>query len=310
MTSTPSAEPIETLPGKLSAVARDIKLSHTVFALPFALLAMFLSAGWAGRLPGWDEFGLIVACMFFARTFAMMVNRLADAKLDQSNPRTAKRALPSGRLNKRFVSITIIACALLLILCAGGFWVVRANPWPLIFSPVVLVYLAGYSYTKRFTWLCHVYLGSALAISPVAAALAIEPGYLGVAEPWLLAGMVACWVGGFDVIYALQDVEHDRAIGLYSMPSRLGVGPALWISRGLHVLAAACLFTLWMMSPALGLYFLVACLLTVSLLILEHALVWRSKTNHVDVAFLTVNGVISVLLGLTGIIEVVRGIGW
>lgn len=304
MTLTTSAEPITTLSGKLSTVARDIKLSHTVFALPFALLATFLAAGWAGRLPGWDEFGLIVVCMFFARTFAMVVNRLADAELDGSNPRTAKRAIASGLLSKRFASSTIVACAGLFILGAAGFWLTRANPWPLICSPVVLAYLAGYSYTKRFTWLCHVYLGSALALSPVAAALAIEPGYLGLAEPWLLAGMVASWVGGFDVIYALQDIEHDQSLALYSMPSRLGVKPALWISRGLHVLAAGCLFTLWQLSPALGVAFGLACALTLSLLILEHALVWRSETHHIDIAFLTVNGVISVLLGAVGIVEV------
>lgn len=303
MTSTQTAKPIATLPGKLSAVARDIKLSHTVFALPFALLATFLAAGWAGRLPGWDEFGLIVVCMFFARTFAMMVNRLADASLDGSNPRTAKRAVASGQLSKRFALGTIVVCGGLFILSTAGFWMMRANPWPVALSPVVLAYLAGYSYTKRFTWLCHVYLGSALAISPLAAALAIEPGYLGLVEPWLLAGMVACWVGGFDVIYALQDVEHDQSLGLYSMPSKLGVGPALWISRGLHLFAAACLFALWLISPALGIAFGMACALTVSLLIVEHALVWRSKTNHIDVAFLTINGVISVLLGTVGIIE-------
>lgn len=304
MISTTPAEPVATLPGKLSVVARDIKLSHTVFALPFALLGTFLAAGWAGRLPGWDEFGLIVACMFFARTFAMMVNRLADAELDGSNPRTAKRAIASGTLSKRFAAGTIVACAALFILIAAGFWLMRSNPWPVAMSPVVLAYLAGYSYTKRFTWLCHLYLGSALALSPVAAALAIEPGYLQLAEPWLLAGMVACWVGGFDVIYALQDVEHDRSLGLYSMPSRLGVIPALWISRGLHVAAAACLLTMWLISPVLGIAFGVACAITLSLLILEHALIWRSATNHIDIAFLTVNGVISVLLGAVGIIEV------
>lgn len=304
MTSTHTAEPIVTLPGKLSAVARDIKLSHTVFALPFALLATFLAAGYAERLPGWDEFLLIVMCMFFARTFAMMVNRLADAEIDGSNPRTAKRAVASGRLTRRFAFGTVVACGGLFILAAAGFWAMRANLWPVMLSPLVLVYLAVYSYTKRFTWLCHVYLGTALALSPVAAAIAIEPGFLGSPEVWLLAGLVACWVGGFDVIYALQDVEHDQSMGLYSMPSRLGVEPALWISRGLHLTATACLLLLWLTSPALGAIFLIACILTIALLALEHALVWRSETNHIDIAFLTVNGVISVLLGAAGIAEV------
>jgi 4-hydroxybenzoate polyprenyltransferase len=305
LTVTPPAQPAKTLAGKLSAVAGDIKLSHTVFAMPFALLAAFLSAGSADRLPGWDEFVLIVLCMFLARTAAMTINRLADADLDASNPRTAGRALPSGRLDQRFVLVTAVVCSTAFIAAAGGFWLLRSNPWPVILSPGVLAYLGGYSYSKRFTWLCHVYLGTALALSPVAAAIAIEPGYLGCAEPWLLAGMVACWVGGFDVIYALQDVKHDRSLGLYSMPAKLGVARALGVSRGLHVIAAACLLMLWRVSPLLGVGFLAASVLTVALLILEHALVWRSRTHHINAAFLTVNGVISLLLGSAGIVEVV-----
>lgn len=304
MSAALPAEPSHGLSKKLAAVARDIKLSHTVFALPFALLAAFLSAGWAGRLPGVDEFVLIVVCMFFARTVAMTVNRLADAPLDASNPRTAGRALPSGRLDRRFVLATAGLCALLFIAACGGFWLLRGNAWPVILSPWVLAYLGGYSYTKHFTWLCHLYLGTALAFSPIAAVIAIAPGYLGHAGPWLLAGMVTCWVSGFDVIYALQDVEHDRALGLYSMPAKLGEENALWISRILHVCAAGCLIGVWHTSPALGGLFLAAACITVALLVLEHALVWRSKTHHIDVAFLTVNGVISLLLGAVGILEV------
>ncbi len=305
MTDADASHHADNLPRKLAAVARDIKLSHTVFAMPFALLATFLSAGSAGRLPSAVEFGLIVLCMFLARTVAMTVNRLADARFDQSNPRTDSRAIPGGRLAPKFVYAIVILCAAGFIAATAGFWLVCGNPWPMILSPFVLMYLAGYSYTKRFTWLCHLYLGSALALSPIAAVIAIEPGYLHLAEPWLLAGMVACWVGGFDVIYALQDVEHDRSLGLYSMPAMLGVGRALGVSRVLHVTAAACLLMLWHTSPLLGLVFLSASVLTVALLVLEHALVWRSKTHHINAAFLTVNGVISLLLGTAGIVEVV-----
>lgn len=302
-----AALPVEPAPGlsnKLIAVARDIKLSHTVFAMPFALLATFLSAGWTGRLPSIAEFVLIVACMFLARTVAMTVNRLADAKLDASNPRTAGRALPSGRLDRRFVLLTAGLCSILFMIVCGGFWLFRGNTWPAILSPLVLVYLSGYSYTKRFTWLCHVYLGTALALSPIAASIAIEPGYLANAQPWLLAGMVACWVGGFDVIYALQDIEHDQSLGLFSMPSRLGSDTSLWVSRFLHLCAAGCLLGLWYASPRLGALFLIAACITDALLLLEHALVWRSKTHHINIAFLTVNGIISLLLGAVGILEV------
>ncbi len=298
------AAPTPGLIEKLALVAGDIKLSHTVFAMPFALLAMFLSAGFVERVPGLDEFVLIVVCMFLARTVAMTINRLADARLDATNPRTAGRALPSGKLDTVFMWATAKICALLFIVAAGGFWLMRDNYWPVVLSPLVLAYLAGYSYTKRFTWLCHVYLGTALALSPIAAAIAIEPGYLARPEVWLLAGMVACWVGGFDVIYALQDIEHDESMGLFSMPSRLGAGTSLWVSRVLHLCAIVLLLGLWRVSPLLGIGFLVAALLTVGLLILEHALVWRSKTNRIHIAFLTVNGVISLLLGAAGIIDV------
>ncbi len=305
MTGAAPAEPATALPQKLAAVAGDIKLSHTVFAMPFALLATFLSAGWSGRLPGFDEFVLIVVCMFLARTFAMTVNRLADARLDASNPRTAGRALPSGRLDTVFVRATAAISAMLFIIAAGGFWLMHDNFWPMVLSPFVLIYLTGYSYTKRFTWLCHLYLGTALALSPIAAVIAIEPGYLIRVEPWLLAGMVACWVGGFDVIYALQDIEHDTSMGLFSMPSRLGAVTSLWISRALHLAAIACLLGLWYVSPLLGAWFLAAAILTLALLLLEHALVWRSSTHHIHTAFLTTNGIISLLLGAAGIVEVV-----
>ncbi len=304
MTGATPQQPATGLTQKLGSMARDIKLSHTVFAMPFALLATFLSAGWAKRLPALDEFVLIVVCMFLARTFAMNVNRLADAKLDASNPRTAARALPSGRLDTLFVWAAAKLSAILFILAAGGFWLMHGNAWPIILSPLVLIYLAGYSYTKRFTWLCHVYLGTALALSPIAAAIAIEPGYLGHVDPWLLAGMVACWVGGFDVIYALQDIEHDQSMGLFSMPSRLGAQTSLWISRALHVAAVACLLGHWLLSPLLGTGFLAAAILTIGLLVIEHALVWRSSTHHINAAFLTVNGIISLLLGAAGIVEV------
>lgn len=291
-------------------IARDIKLSHTVFALPFALLGAFLAAGSVGRLPGWGEFGLVVLCMVLARTVAMTVNRWADAALDASNPRTAGRAVPSGRVSRRAMLGAAIGCSVCFMLVAAAFWLFFENPWPLLLSPVVLVVLAGYSFTKRFTWLCHLFLGLALGVSPLAAAIAIEPGALADASLslWLLSGMVLCWVAGFDVIYALQDIDHDKSQGLFSMPSRLGAGRALWISRALHVLVIAALVLAWQLSPLLGLFFGAAVLLTAALLITEHALVWGSKTNRLDMAFFTVNGVISLLLGAAGMADVIRAI--
>lgn len=297
---------LTSMPGRVAVLARDIKLSHSVFALPFALLATFLAAGWAGRLPRAGEFVLIVVCMILARTLAMAVNRWADANIDGDNPRTAGRAVPSGAISRTFVLGVAVASALGFAIVASGFWLFYDNAWPVMLSPAVAAYLAGYSFTKRFTWLCHVVLGVALALSPLAAGIAIEPGYLAHATPWLLALLVACWVAGFDVIYALQDVGVDRAQGLFSMPARLGVGPALWISRGLHIVTAVALVALAVTSRQLGVVFALAGVATLGLLALEHVLVAGSKAHRIPLVFLTVNGVISLLLGAAGIIDVVR----
>jgi len=285
-------------------LSKDIKLSHTVFALPFALLGMMLAAGYRQALPGLGEVALILVCMVTARTFAMCVNRWADRKIDAANPRTAGRALASGKVTSGFVMGTIVLTALLFVAAAGGFGLAYENWWPALLSPLVLLWLAGYSYAKRYTALCHVVLGIALAISPVAAAIAIDPEYVFTATPWLLAGVVACWVAGFDIIYALQDVAVDREAGLYSMPSRLGVEPALWISRLLHLLTIALLALMLGVSPQLDLYWALGIGIAGTLLVLEHALIIASPQRHLNMAFFTVNGILSVVLGTLGIIDV------
>ncbi len=311
-TVSESAKP-SSLVGNLALLATDIKLSHTVFALPFALLGMGLGCGWAQRWPGPSEVGLIVLCMVLARTFAMCVNRLVDAKIDALNPRTQRRALADGRVSRRFAGAAITITGAGFVAATAGFWLLHGNVWPAALSLPVLGVLAGYSFAKRFTWLCHVLLGLALGLSPLAAALAIEPGYLAwdasQGVPWLIAGMVMCWVAGFDVIYALQDVGVDRELGLFSMPASLGVARALWISRGLHAGALGCLVAAWGVSPQLGIVFGIAVGLTAALLVLEHGLVWRSRTNHIHMAFFTVNGIISLLLGAAGLWDVARAAG-
>jgi len=289
---------------QLLAVARDIKLSHTVFALPFALLATFLAAASTNRLPSWVEFGLILLCMVTARTFAMAFNRLVDALIDARNKRTQQRAIPSGRVRWDTMLWVVLASALAFEVCTELFFMASDNPLPLILSLPVLFVLAGYSFTKRFTWLCHAVLGLALSISPVAAALAIEPSYLGQPTVWLLSLMVLCWVAGFDILYALQDTEVDRELGLYSVPSRLGVSRALWMSRALHLVSAAALVSVATLSIQLGTLFTIAAGLTVGLLLLEHALVWGGRTKQLNMAFFTVNGVISIALGAAGIADV------
>lgn len=302
---TATAPPLTPDPlAKLSLLARDIKVSHTVFAMPFAVLGAVLAAGSRDRLPSFGEVVLILTCMVFARSYAMIANRLLDNSLDAANPRTQGRALPAGRLSRRFMLGALGVNVAGFLLAAALFWPLFGNPWPIILALPVLALLGAYSLTKRFTWLCHVVLGASLAASPVAAAIALEPGYLGQPTVWLIAAMVLCWVAGFDVIYALQDVEVDRELKLFSMPASLGVEPALWISRGLHAVSAGMLLAVVMLSPQLAGWFLAASILAAGLLVLEHALVWRSQTNHIHMAFFTVNGVISVLLGLAGTLDV------
>ena len=293
---------------KIAAVARDIKLSHSVFALPFAVLATFLATAWSasdGRLPSAVQLILIIGCMVMARTAAMTMNRWADAATDARNPRTLQRALPSGQIRPALMLAVAIGSSLTFIALCSGFWIMDQNPWPILLSPLMLAYLIAYSFTKRFTCLCHFVLGSALALSPMAAVMAIDPPYLIQAPPYLLALMVLCWVAGFDIIYALQDTEVDRAQGLFSVPARFGQLVALRTSRVLHLIAGTALIATWWYSPHLGTFFLIASIGTISLLILEHALVWADRTaRSIQTAFFTVNGIISLLLGTAGIADV------
>ena len=290
-------------------LARDIKLSHSVFALPFGLLGMFLAAASARRWPTPSELLLVLACMVTARTFAMTVNRLADAGFDAQNPRTAGRAIPAGRLSAGFARAAAAASALLFVAAAAGFWFLRGNLWPVALALPVLGWLALYSFTKRFTAWCHVVLGVALAISPVAAALAIEPAYAATAPPWLLAGFVAGWVGGFDVLYALADREVDVRLGLRSVPARLGPGGALAVSRTLHALGFACLIGLNLAEPRLGPLFAAATAAAGGLLLVEQWLVRGARLDRLGTAFLTVNGVLGVVIGAAGGVEALRSVG-
>lgn len=309
-------------PSQFTLVARDIKLSHSVFALPFAVLAVFLTGaerakqGGAGELAG--KLGLVVACMVFARTWAMLVNRLADASIDAKNPRTARRVFASGAMTPGQGWLWAGGAAACFVACTSVFGAVYGNWWPLALAAPALGWIALYSWTKRFTWACHLVLGVALAMSPVAAAIAVDPGAVGlsalgggalagamVPAVWWLAGMVVCWVAGFDVIYALQDVDFDRGRGLWSVPSRLGVGRALWMSRGLHVLAAACLLMAWRTDGRFGVVFGIAVGLVAGLLAMEHVVLAKRGQAGLDMAFFTINGIVSVIVGILGCADVI-----
>lgn len=280
-----------------------IKFSHSVFALPFALMAVFLAAGsaWqagdaAGPYPGWGQLGLIVWCMVAARSAAMTFNRIVDASIDARNPRTAGRPIPAGTITRRQAWAFLAAASGAFIMGAAGFYWQYANPWPVLLALPVLAYLCFYSYAKRFTRWSHFVLGSAIACSPVAAWLAIHPASLG----WpalLLMGAVTFWIGGFDIIYACQDIQVDRDEGLFSLPSRVGPAAGLWTARAAHLLTVVLLAAL---IPAAGLGWLYAAgvVVVAGLLLYENALVRPDDFSRVNVAFFTVNGIISVLLGI------------
>ncbi len=305
MSSAVSQSPITTA----RVIASDIKLAHSVFALPFAILAAFMAAQPFEAAIDWPRFAgqlaLIIAAMVLARTVAMLANRLLDRRLDQDNPRTEGRAIPSGRLSARAATGVLIACAVGFMFICAGFGVLYDNWWPTILGLPVLGWLSAYPLFKRFTSLCHFYLGSSLAISPIAAAIAIEPTTLA-HQPalWLLAGMVMCWVAGFDIIYALQDIDIDRDQGLFSMPAKLGQAGAMWVSRALHALAAFGLGLALFIDPRLHLIFGIGVTIVVLLLLYEHLTVARWGTSKIALTFFTLNGVISCLLGALGVIDV------
>ena len=289
-----------------------VKFSHSVFALPFALMATFL-AGKAAYLTGQAshvypspaQIGLIVACMVAARSVAMTFNRIVDAELDARNPRTSGRAIPAGVFSKSQAAGFLVVAVLTFELSCAGFQWLDGNIWPLACSLPVLAYLCFYSYTKRFTRLSHFVLGSAIALSPVGAWLAIHPASVGWPAMVLMA-TVTLWIGGFDIIYACQDIASDQAEGLYSLPSRLGVAPALWIARTAH-LGTVCLLVLLGHLTGLGWLYQGGVAVVAVLLAIENTLVQPSDLSRINLAFFTINGVVSVVLGLLTIADVLVG---
>ena len=282
-----------------------IKFEHSVFALPFALTGALLAARYAanvGTVPGlpglaafharagwpsWQQLAWIVVAMVGARSFAMTTNRIIDVRYDRENPRTRTRALATGALTVQFAWLFAAASAAVLVIAA---W--RLNPLALKLSPVALVILFLYSYTKRFTSWSHLVLGFCLGMSPAAAWIAIA-GSLD-ARMLILCAAVTLWVGGFDVLYACQDIEYDKMVNLFSVPKRFGVARALLIARVMHILMIALL--VWLASsfhlpwPAWAGIVVVAALLAY-----EHSLVSPSDLSRMNAAFFTVNGYISLL---------------
>lgn len=286
---TPSA----TVTGRFRTVLEMIKFEHTVFALPFAFLGMMLAAeGW----PSWRTVGWIVVAMVGARSAAMGFNRLADRAFDAVNPRTAERALPTGRVSPAFVALFVLASLGLFLLAA---W--RLGPLVLALSPIAILILLGYSYTKRFTTLSHLVLGVALSGAPLGAWIAVRGDVR--PAPFVLAGAVVLWVAGFDVLYALADIDFDRRHGLRSIPAALGVGPSLVVSALLHAGMLALLA--WL--PAvyggdLGTAYWVGLAGCAALLTYQHWIVRPSDLSRLGAAFFQANGLLAIwLFALTAV---------
>lgn len=266
-----------------------IKFSHSVFALPFALASMILAAkGW----PDFKTFFLILAAMVTARSASMAFNRIADAKIDAKNARTQNRHLPQGTLPQSFaISFTIVAVLLFLIACY------HINSLSFLISPFVILFLLFYSYTKRFTWLTHLWLGLSLAYAPLGAWVAVTNQW-----PWPvlpLAAAVLFWVAGFDIIYATQDYEFDKREGVYSIVARFGIAKALWISRLFHFLTILFLIQFGIQLELSWIYWFTLFLIALGL-IYEQSLLSPIDLSKVNAAFFNMNGLIS-LLFLVGI---------
>jgi 4-hydroxybenzoate polyprenyltransferase len=301
-TPLPTARPAPTLLQNFNALASDIKLHHSVFALPWAILATVLAAHRTSGSLRLGQLLLIIACMVTARTVAMVANRLLDAEVDADNPRTARRALPSGRVSHAFMSASVALCAAAFIAATAGFWVWYRNVWPLALSVPVLLFVSAYPFLKRFTRLCHYYLGAALALAPLCAWLAIA-GQLAEA-PFYMAAAVLLWTAGFDIVYACQDYDFDVKNGLFSVPAKLGVARALWVARLTHMACVGFLVLLGLRTPELGTLYRIGVAAAVALLVVEHLLVKPNDLSKVGMAFFTINGVISLVLGTLGVWDI------
>jgi 4-hydroxybenzoate polyprenyltransferase len=280
-----------------------IRFSHTVFALPFALSSAALACRTKGQFSWLDLLGILF-CMVFARSAAMAINRLVDRKIDAANPRTANRHLPAGLLTPSAVIFFFVLCCLAFIASTTIFIFASSNYWPLYLSVPVLFFVCIYSFTKRFTFLSHFWLGASLMLGPIGAWIAIR-GLEEMAIPLVLSLAVLFWVAGFDIFYACQDFEFDRKAKLQSVPARFGIGVSLRIALVCHFVMVALLFALyWVAQPFLGYVYLTGIGAVALLLIYEHWLVRPDDLSRVNNAFFQVNGIISIGLFVIVAIQV------
>jgi 4-hydroxybenzoate polyprenyltransferase len=280
-----------------------IKFEHTIFALPFAFVGAILGAVTAQhRLPEWSECGWILLAMIGARTAAMGLNRVIDRAIDARNPRTATRAIPAGLLKSVEVWLFIIVSFILLFWAAA-----QLNSLAVKLLPLAVFLLVFYSYTKRFTWMCHIVLGLTIGLAPLGGWVAVtgEVTWTSI----ILYLTVAIWTAGFDIIYACQDVDFDRKEGLHSIPARFGISRALEIARSLHAMTAVG-FALLLIVTELSWWYFAGIVVAGALLLYEHRLVKPNDLSKLNAAFFTMNGVLSAVVFLFTFIDLVVVRSW
>lgn len=276
-----------------------IRFSHTIFALPFALIGFFLAVYKFGYAFSWTTLLLMLGCMVFARSAAMAFNRYLDRDIDKRNPRTAVREIPSGVITPANALVFAIVNCLLFITAT---WFI--NPLCFFLSPVALLVVLGYSYTKRFTPLCHLVLGLGLSLAPIGAFLTLSESFHWL--PVLFSVTVLCWVSGFDIIYALQDDTFDRSNDLYSIPAVAGRDRALRYAMALHGFAAAALIAAGI-AGAFGMWYWIGTGAFIALLVYQHSLVRPDNLSRVNIAFFTTNGIASVIFAVFVTLDLLVG---
>lgn len=272
-----------------------VKFSHTIFALPFAIIGFFLATQHFGYQFSWGTLVAVIACMVFARSAAMAFNRYIDRDIDEQNPRTAQREIPAGVITARSALEFVLINSLLFMITTYFI-----NLLCFFLSPIALAVILGYSYTKRFTFLCHFVLGIGLGLAPVGAFLAVSEQFH--VLPILYGLAVLFWVSGFDIMYALQDEEFDKEQQLQSIPTFLGRENALKLSKVLHVICGFLIIVAGVLAAFGGFYWL-ASLVFIGLLFYQHSLVTSTDLSKINLAFFTTNGVASVIFALLVLLE-------
>lgn len=279
----------------LLLILENIRFAHTIFALPFCLMA-FAYASYPR--PNLSDLLLVLLAMVFARTAAMSYNRYVDADVDARNPRTRNRPIPSGRLSRRAVLAWTVGSSALFIIVAG-----LINLWALCLSPVALLIVLSYSHAKRFTSLSHLWLGLSLGVAPLGGWIAADQLPWS-PVPWLISAAVLFWVAGFDIIYATQDEAFDRQAGLHSLVTRLGLVGALRLSKALHAASVVCLVALGLVAPLLGPVYYMGVGVAAACLLYEQNLVRPGDLSQVNVAFNSMNGIVGIVLCIATITDI------